>query len=138
MNHYTFQELKTGMRAEFTVTADADKMEKFYQITGDANPLHRNPAFAKSQGYPGTVSYGMLTASFLSALAGMYLPGEKSLIQSVNVKFLQPVFPGDVLRVCGEVKELHASVQQMVLGVAVYKQDGSRVLRGEMKTGFLK
>lgn len=120
------------------VTADADKMEKFYQITGDANPLHRNPEFAKSQGYPGTVSYGMLTASFLSALAGMYLPGEKSLIQSVNVKFLQPVFPGDVLRVCGEVKELHASVQQMVLGVAVYKQDGSRVLRGEMKTGFLK
>ena len=80
----------------------------------------------------------MLTASFLSSLAGMYLPGEKSLIQSAEVKFLQPVFPGDTLRVCGEVKELNESVQRMVLKTIIYNQEQRKVLRGEMKIGFLK
>lgn len=138
MNYYTFHELKTGMKEEFTVMVDADKMEEFCQMTGDVNPLHRDNGFARSQGYPSTVVYGMLTASFLSTLAGIYLPGEKSLIQSVNVKFLAPVFPGDLLQVCGEIKELNESVQQMVLKVAMYNKDHKKVLRGEMKVGFLK
>ena len=87
MNHYQFSDLSTGMKEEFTVTVDQDKMDKFYQITGDANPLHQDDSFAKNQGYPAAVAYGMLTASFLSSLAGMYLPGEKSLIQSAEVTY---------------------------------------------------
>lgn len=138
MNHYTFHELKTGMKEEFTTVVDAYKMESFCQITGDVNPLHQENSFAQSQGYPSTVAYGMLTASFLSTLAGVYLPGEKSLIQSVSVKFLLPVFPGDSLRICGEIKELNESVQQMVVKVAIYNKDHKKVLRGEMKVGFLK
>lgn len=138
MNHYQFSDLSTGMKEEFTVTVDQDKMDKFYQITGDANPLHQDDSFAKNQGYPAAVVYGMLTASFLSSLAGVYLPGEKSLIQSAEVKFLQPVFPGDTLRICGEVKELNESVQRMVLKTTIYNQEQRKVLRGEMKIGFLK
>ncbi|MEY8378268.1 hypothetical protein AALD22_21290 [Lachnospiraceae bacterium 56-18] len=42
MNHYQFSDLSTGMKEEFTVTVDQDKMDKFYQITGDANPLHQD------------------------------------------------------------------------------------------------
>lgn len=138
MNHYGFYELREGMKEEFTVSVDADKMDKFCQITGDVNPLHKDKLFARSKGYPSTVVYGMLTASFLSTLAGVYLPGEKSFIQSVEVKFLEPVFPGDILRVRGEVKELNESVQQMVLGITMYNQDNRKVLRGEMKIGFIE
>lgn len=138
MKHYTFHKLKTGMKEEFTVTVDVDKMESFCRITGDVNPLHRDKSFAQTQGYSSTVVYGMLTASFLSTLAGVYLPGEKSLLQSVSVKFLSPVFPGDLLRVCGEIKELNESVQQMVLKVAIYNKEHKKVLRGELKVGFLK
>ena len=138
MNHYTFPEVKIGMKEEYTVTVDADMIEDFCRITGDVNPLHRDKSFAQSRGYASNVVYGMLTASFLSTLAGVYLPGENSLIQSVEVKFLLPVFPGDLLRICGEVKELNESVQQMVLNIAIYNQKHRKVLRGKMKVGFLK
>lgn len=138
MNHYEFHELKTGMKQEFTVTVDEDKMDGFCLLTGDENPLHKDKEYARAHGYPSVAAYGMLTASFLSTLAGVYLPGEKSLIQSVEVKFLSPVFPGDRLRISGEIKELNESVQQMVLKTAVYNEDDRKVLRGEMKIGFLK
>ena len=51
----------------------------------------------------------MLTASFLSTLAGIYLPGEKSLIHSVETKMIKPVFIGDELIVTGKVSEKSGS-----------------------------
>ncbi|MBQ9091319.1 MAG: hypothetical protein IJY52_03500, partial [Anaerotignum sp.] len=47
----------------------------FLAITGDINPLHNDQEFAQKQGHPDKVAFGMLTASFLSTLAGVYLPG---------------------------------------------------------------
>ena len=95
MNHYTFEEIKTGMEEQFSVTITEQMMQQFREMTGDVNPLHCDETFAKEKGFDGKVAYGMLTASFLSTMAGVYLPGENSLIQSVEVKFVKPVFPGE-------------------------------------------
>ena len=135
MNRYRLSDLSVGMRESFSVTVTEDKAESFFGITGDDNPLHRDEAYAKGQGFPGKVSYGMLTASFLSTLAGVYLPGERSLIQSVETKFLKPVFPGDVLTVEGTVTEIHESVRQIVLKTVITNQDDIKVVKGTMKIG---
>ena len=79
----------------------------------------------------------MLTASFLSTLVGVYLPGERSLIHSVETKFTKPVYIGDVLNVCGEVVEINDTVKQIVLKVEIRNQYEEKVLRGKMKVGFL-
>lgn len=114
-----------------------DMLSVFRKVTGDVNPLHTDDAFAQDHQYPRRVVYGMLTASFLSTLAGVYLPGERCLIQSVEVKFSKPVFVGDQLLVAGTVTELHASVQQIVLKVEIVR-GGVKVLRGIMKLGVLQ
>ena len=67
-------------------------MNMFMTITGDKNPLHTNLEYAKEKGYSEKVVYGMLTSSILSTLAGMYMPGEHSLIHSVEINFVKPVF----------------------------------------------
>ena len=74
----------------------------------------------------------MLTASFLSTLAGVYIPGERSLIQQVETKFAKPVYIGDELTVTGEITELVESVQRLELKVTITNQDGKKVLRGTM------
>ena len=99
-------------------------LSSFRTVTGDVNPLHTDDAFARSHGYPRHVAYGLLTASFLSTLTGVYLPGERCLIQSVEVKFPKPVFVGDELLVAGTVAELHESVQQIVLKVEISRGGG--------------
>ena len=79
----------------------------------------------------------MLTASFLSTLAGMYLPGEKSIIQNTELKFMKPVYPGDRLIISGEVAEKNDAYRVIRVKVTIKKDDGEKVLRGSMQIGFL-
>ena len=132
MNNYKFDELTVGMTESFKVTITEEMLDAFKGITGDVNPLHNDEEFAKAKGHPGRVAYGMLTASFLSTLAGVYIPGERSLIQQVETKFAKPVYIGDELTVTGEITELVESVQRLELKVTITNQDGKKVLRGTM------
>lgn len=138
MNTYLYENLSIGMTEKFSVQITESMIKAFRNITGDINPLHTDERFAKRNNYPDKVVYGMLTASFLSTLAGCYLPGEKSLIQSVETKFVKPVYCGDVLTVIGSVSELHDTVKQIVLRVEIYNQNQEKVLRGKMKIGVLQ
>ncbi|MBO7729818.1 MAG: MaoC family dehydratase N-terminal domain-containing protein [Lachnospiraceae bacterium] len=142
MNHYTFEEIKTGMEEQFSVTITEQMMQQFQEMTGDVNPLHCDDTFAKEKGFDGKVAYGMLTASFLSTMAGVYLPGENSLIQSVEVKFVKPVFPGEEITFTGKVSEVNDTFRFLVLkvtgtvtGEKENERYGTKVLKAVMQIG---
>lgn len=138
MNSYSYEEIKTGQKEGFTVTVTEEAVNGFKSITGDTNPLHNDTAFAKDHGYRDKVSYGMLTASYLSTLAGVYLPGEKSLIQGVELKFSQPVYAGDTLDVQGEVAEKNDTFKVIKVKVTIKNQDDKKVLKGSMQIGVME
>jgi acyl dehydratase len=79
--------------------------------------------------------YGLLTASFLSTLAGLYLPGKYSLIQKIDIDFLHPVYIDDVLSVEGIVTGKHDLFRYIRLKVNISRQNGEKVLRGKMRIG---
>lgn len=137
MNSYSFDEIEVGMEESFQVTVTPKMLERFREITGDVNPLHTDEAFAKAKGYESCVVYGMLTASFLSTLAGVYLPGEKSLIHSVETKFVKPVFAGDTLTIKGKVTEKNDLFPVFTLKVVITNQKNEKVLRGSMQIGVM-
>lgn len=137
MKRYLIDDIYIGMKESFQVKITTDMLENFKKITKDINPLHNDENFAKDLGYGGRVAFGMLTASFLSTLAGVYLPGERSLIHSVETKFIKPVYIGDLLSITGEVIEKHDSVEQITLKVEIRNQNSEKVLKGKMKVGFL-
>jgi acyl dehydratase len=69
-----------------------------YALSGDRNPLHRDPAFAKLVGFSrpilhGLCSYGTACRAVLSTLA-QYAPER---ITQFDVRFSKPVFPGETL-----------------------------------------
>lgn len=137
MNYYKYEQLEVGMQESFQVTVTEEMMKQFGTITGDFNPLHTDEQFAKQKGYDGKVVYGMLTASFLSALAGMYLPGEKSLIHRVEVEFPKPVYVGDTLTVTGKITSMNEAFQIFEMKVTVTNQEQVKVLRGKMRIQVL-
>lgn len=137
MNNYSFAEIEIGMEQEFQVEITREMMTQFKQITGDVNPLHTEEEFAKEKGYTSCVAYGMLTASFLSTLAGVYMPGRRSLIHSVETKFVKPVFPGDILTVHGKVTDKNELFSVITLKVTLTNQNREKVLRGIMQIGVL-
>ena len=138
MNSYSYDEIEVGQKEGFSVTVTEEALTGFRAITGDVNPLHNDEDFAVKKGYKGKVGYGMLTASYLSTLAGVYLPGEKSLIQGVELKFSQPVYVGDTLDIQGEVTEKNDTFKVIRIKVAVKNQDNKKVLKGSMQIGVME
>ena len=133
MNEYTYEEIEIGHKESFTVTVTDKMMEAFRDITGDINPLHNDEEYAVSKGYKGKVAYGMLTGSLLSTLAGVYLPGRRSLIQEVKIKFAKPVYIGDTLTVEGVVEEKHDAYSLLILKVTIRNRGSDKVCRARMQ-----
>ena len=70
MNHFSYDDITVGQTAEFSREITAEMMERFRELSGDENPLHKDEAYAKEKGFPGRVVYGMLTSSLYSCLGG--------------------------------------------------------------------
>lgn len=135
MNHYRLADLIPGVTESFTVTITEEMMAQFYAITGDNSPIHMDADYAAGRGYPGRVVYGMLGASFLSTLAGVYLPGEHCLLHGVDLKFAKPIFIGDTLTVTGVVDEVNDTFREITIKASIVNQDGKKVTRAVIRAG---
>lgn len=142
MNEYRFAEIYTGMKESFEKEITTEMEAAFRGISGDDNPLHRGDEFAREAGggkFSGHAVFGMLTASFYSTMAGMYLPGKYSLIHSFDeISFLKPVYPGDRLVITGEVTGKEEALHLIRLKVTIRNQENKLVSRAKMKVLVLK
>ena len=70
-----------------------------YRLSGDFNPLHVDPEFARAVGFErGPILHGLCTFGFMvrhvaKALCG----GDATLVRSFEAQFRRPVWPGDTL-----------------------------------------
>ena len=138
MNEYLFSEIQLGQTESFSKEITLEMENAFRQISGDINPLHADDDFAKEIGegakFKKHVTFGMLTASLYSTMAGVYLPGKYSLIHSINnMKFQKPVFAGDVLTVTGTVEEKQEGLNLIQIKVRITNQDDKCVSSADMK-----
>ena len=124
MNHYALSDISIGHKETFEVTITAEKMDLFKNLSGDLNPMHVDRDYAISHGYQDRLVYGMLVSSFYSTLVGMYLPGEKCLLNKFEVNYKKPVYVGDVLSVLGEVVDIRMATQRLVIKGKMINQDG--------------
>ena len=138
MNAYRYEEIETGQSESFRVTVTEEMMDRFREMTGDINPLHQEDAFAREKGYDGKVCFGMLSASFLSTMAGVYLPGKYSLIQSVEVKFSKPVYPGEELCITGKVAEKNDTFRFIKIKVDAKTASGEKKMKATMQIGVME
>ena len=137
MNDFSYDDLAVGQTATFSRTVTGEMMEAFRRLSGDENPLHNDAEFAVERGFSGRVVYGMLTASLYSALAGVYLPGKRCLLQSVYTDFLHPVFVGETLTITGKIVEKHDSVRQIIIKATIRNTEGKRVSRAKIEAGVI-
>jgi len=133
-----FEDLAVGRSASVTLQVTDEAIRRFAELSGDRNPLHLDDEFAAATFFRGRIAQGMLTASLLSTLVGMHLPGTGAIYRSQTLEFLRPVRPGDVLTAHGEVTALDAADCSMVLATRIENQRGETVLSGEAVVGLLR
>jgi len=110
----TLAELSEGLRAAVEFSVNSEQMRVFAELSGDANPLHTDEAFAKQRGFSGRVVYGALLVAKVSQLIGMQLPGRDSVWASIHLDFRKPLYvdqPATVEGVVANVSEATGMVQ---------------------------
>ncbi|GFE17275.1 dehydrogenase [Streptomyces glebosus] len=71
-----------------------------YRLSGDWNPLHADPEFAKLAGFDRPILHGLCTYGVtLKAVVDTVLGGEVSRVRSYTTRFAGVVFPGETLRI---------------------------------------
>ncbi|MBW2294734.1 MAG: MaoC family dehydratase N-terminal domain-containing protein [Deltaproteobacteria bacterium] len=71
-----------------------------YRLSGDRNPLHSDPAFAKMGGFDKPILHGLCTYGFTGrALVNTICDGDPSRFRSMDGRFSKPVLPGDTLTI---------------------------------------
>lgn len=126
----TIKELSVGQKAQFTKTMSESDVYLFAGITGDFNPAHINEEHSKNTMFKNRIVHGMLTASLISTVFGMYLPGPGAIFLENNARFLKPVYIGDTLTAEVEVSELIVEKNISKFITKVTNQDGQVVLEG--------
>ncbi|MFD2046701.1 MaoC family dehydratase [Ornithinibacillus salinisoli] len=124
-------EFTIGQTAHFSRTITETDFVSFAGLSGDYNPIHVDTEYAKRTFFRERISHGLLTASLLSRLLGMHLPGPGSVYVSQTMYFTKPVFIGDTITARAEVLEVHEKNRLITLQTTCTNQDGKVVLDGE-------
>jgi len=71
-----------------------------YRLSGDRNPLHADPEFAKMAGFPRPILHGMCTYGITCrAVLMTYAEYDPARFRSHGARFSSPVFPGETITV---------------------------------------
>jgi 3-hydroxybutyryl-CoA dehydratase len=125
-----FDELKLGMRESLRKTVANQDVIGFAELSGDHNPIHLSDHFARHTRFGERIVHGLYTASLISAVIGMRLPGPGAVYISQTLNFRGPVKIGDVIEVNVEVIELIEKGRRVRLKCECLV-DGKVVLDGE-------
>lgn len=123
-------ELTPGQAAEFTKTVTETDVVLFAGITGDLNPAHVDEPAAARGRFGGRVAHGMLTASFISTVLAMRLPGPGTVYLQQTLRFTRPVRIGDTVTARAELLELLPKGRAR-FATTCRNQDGQTVVEGE-------
>jgi 3-hydroxybutyryl-CoA dehydratase len=115
----TFDDLNVGDEVTEQRHFTQDMITAFAAISLDTAPVHEDPAYARSMGLETNIVQGLLVSSPFSRLLGMYLPGERTLLEKLTFKFRQPVFCDTQLLYHARIERLRPPLKIVQLSLRV-------------------
>ena len=91
---------------ELSQTVEQSMVDAYAEASGDINPLHIDPEFAKTTIFGGTIAHGLLTLAFVSRILSIWNWQGWAYGGELDVAFLGPVFPGSTVLVSGEIEAI--------------------------------
>jgi 3-oxoacyl-[acyl-carrier protein] reductase len=130
-NTISFEDIFEGYEQSFKHLVTVNEVDSFAKLTGDYNPVHIDPEFAKLTNFGKRVVHGMLTSSFISTIIGMRIPGPGSLWLSQTINFVNPTYIGDLIEIKAVVTKISRSTRTITLAITISNQNGLKLVEGE-------
>jgi acyl dehydratase len=127
------EDLSVGDSAAPYVVEDVDRVDfaKYAGASGDFNPIHVDEPFAREAGSPSVFGHGMLTAGFVSTYLVDWF-GIENVVR-FRTRFEARLWPGDTVRVTGEVTDTSTSPTGTTVEVRLTAEngDGDELVTGD-------
>src|SRR6185436_10352871 len=111
---------------KITVTPDKYVPHRYAGASGDFNPIHIDPEFAKNVGLPGNILHGLYSMAQVARAATQTGGGDPRALKRLKVQFRGMGKPEVEIRVTGTVRE--ADGDRVVIDT-VAEQDGAQIIR---------
>lgn len=111
---------------ELKVTPDKYVPHRYAGASGDFNPIHIDPEFAKAVGLPGNILHGLYGMAQVARASTAAAGGDPRALRRLSVQFRGMGFPEQEITVSGEVK--HAGEGRVVVDT-VAEQSGNQIIR---------
>jgi acyl dehydratase len=111
---------------ELRVTPDKYLPHRYAGASGDFNPIHIDPEFAKAVGLPQNILHGLYGMAQVARANADAAGGDPRKLKRLSVQFRGMGFPEKEIEVRGTVKEVRDG--RAVIDT-VAEQDGKRIIR---------
>ena len=111
---------------EMKVTPDKYLPHRYAGASGDFNPIHIDPEFAKQVGMPGNILHGLYTMAQVARANAAAAGGDPRSLRRLSVQFRGMGFPEQEITVSGSVKD---SSDGRAVVETVAEQGGNQIIR---------
>ena len=99
---------------EYVISKDQAAL---YRLSGDKNPLHIDPDFARKGGFEKPILHGLCTYGYAGrAIVQAAGNGDPAKLRSFSARFMDVVYPGETLIVSGWKRETGNYIVQVTAG----------------------
>lgn len=127
----TYDEIQVGDSATLTRTLRPEDIQLFAIMSGDVNPAHVDPEYARSSMFHEVIAHGMWGGALISTVLGTEFPGPGTIYIGQTLKFSRPVKVGDTITVTLACTQKFDHNKHMLFDCVCTNQDGLKVIRGE-------
>jgi acyl dehydratase len=121
-------ELKPGKQIpELRVTPDRYLPYRYAGASGDFNPIHLDPDFAREAGLPRTILHGLYCVGLIARAAVDAAGGDPRVLRRLRLQFRAMAFPEQELVIAGSVKDVGEARGR----IEVYADQQERALLGK-------
>ena len=114
------------MNVELKVTPDKYLPHRYAGASGDFNPIHIDPEFARQIGLPGNILHGLWSMAQVARANVQAAGGDPRKLRRLSVQFRGMGFPEQEITVTGSVKEERDG---RVVIDTVAEQNGNQIIR---------
>ncbi len=108
-------------------TVTQEQINAYADASGDHNPIHVDPEFARGVGLPGTIAHGLLDMGILTEAVARWAGGYEQ-VASVSCRFSKPLLPGETVTCTGRVIDIDEAEAIATVELEATSSGGARVL----------
>ncbi len=126
----TFDEIQAGDFAQLVRTLRPEDIHLFAAMSGDVNPTHVDPEYARSSQFREVVGHSMWGSTLISTVLGTEFPGPGTVYVSQGLNFCRPITIGDTLTITVTCREKFEHNKHIVFDCLAVNQDGLKIIEG--------